>query len=116
MRNLHLGVKARKEGRVYEGQQDVCIPLWSSRHNAGPNGEWGYSPRRNMQGRECTEAVLADRALCLPNFSHLLIANEPFSVSVSLSRQAHAVASHVRKLLEDFFVHVLCALIFFQAT
>ena len=38
-----------------------------------PNGEWGYSTRCQMLGPERPEAMLPDRALYLPTFSHLLI-------------------------------------------
>jgi hypothetical protein len=33
-----------------------------------PTGEWRYSSRCHMLGRECQEAVLPDRALYLPTF------------------------------------------------
>ena len=49
-----------------------------------PNGEWGYSTRCHMLGRECPEAVLPDRALYLTTFSHLLIVNNLVSLSLSL--------------------------------
>ena len=47
-----------------------------------PNGEWGYSNRCHMLGRECPEAVLPDRALYLPTLSHLLIVNKVLSLSL----------------------------------
>jgi hypothetical protein len=49
-----------------------------------PNGEWGYSTtRRHMLEPVLLEAVLPDRASCLPTFSHLLIVNKT-SLSLSL--------------------------------
>jgi hypothetical protein len=40
-----------------------------------------------------SEAVLPDRALCLPTFSHFLIVNKTFSLSLSLSlSRARALA------------------------
>jgi hypothetical protein len=36
----------------------------------------GYSTRRHMLEPVRPEAVLPDRALCLPNFSHFLIVNK----------------------------------------
>jgi hypothetical protein len=50
-----------------------------------PNGEWGYSTRRHMLEPVRPEAVLPDRALCLPTFSHFLIVNK----LLSLSNDAH---------------------------
>ena len=46
------------------------------RRAARPNGEWGYSTRRHMLEPVRTEAVLPDRAVCLPTFSHCLIVNK----------------------------------------
>jgi hypothetical protein len=39
-------------------------------------GEWGYSTRRHMLEPVRPEAVLPDRALCLPTVSHFLIVNK----------------------------------------
>ena len=53
-----------------------------------PNEEWGYSTRRHMLEPMRPEAVLPDRALCLPTFSHFLIVNKTsisFSFFLSLS-------------------------------
>ncbi len=50
-----------------------------------PNGERGYSTRCQMLGRECPEAVLPDRALYLPTFSHFLIVNNILSLFLSRS-------------------------------
>jgi hypothetical protein len=49
------------------------------------------------------EAVLPDRALCLPTFSHLLIVNKTalsLSLSLSLARSLALVATY--KVLESF--------------
>jgi len=47
----------------------------------GPNGEWGYSTRRHMLEPVRPEAVLPDRALCLPTLCHLLLVNKLLSLS-----------------------------------
>ena len=47
-----------------------------------PNGEWGYSTRRDILEPVRPEAVLPETALCLPTFSHFLIDNK---ISLSLS-------------------------------
>jgi hypothetical protein len=59
--------------------ESPCPPMRATR----PNGELGVSTRSrcHMQGRECPEAVLPDRALYLPTFSHLLIVNKLLSLS-----------------------------------
>ena len=44
----------------------------------------GYSTRRHMLEPVRPEAVLPDRALCLPSFSHFFIVNKT-SLSLSLS-------------------------------
>jgi hypothetical protein len=66
-------VRARLPGR----------PLWNAPNKAlslvaatRPNREWGYSTRRHVLEAERPEAVLPDRALCLPTFSHFLIVNK----------------------------------------
>ena len=61
------------------------LSLCQTRRATRPNGEWGYSTRCHMLGRECPEAVLPDRALYLPTFSHLLIVNKLLSLSISLA-------------------------------
>jgi hypothetical protein len=38
--------------------------------------EWGYNTRRHMLEPVRPEAVLPDRALCLPTLSHFLIVNK----------------------------------------
>ena len=55
-----------------------------------PNGEWGFSTRRPMLEPERPEAVLPERALCLPTFSHLLIVNELLSHSL-LAPSVHLI-------------------------
>ena len=63
----------------------MCLSsLVSARRTTWPNGEWGYSTRGHMLEPVRPEAVLPDRALCLPTFSHLLIVNKT-SLSLSLS-------------------------------
>jgi hypothetical protein len=62
----------------------------------GQNGEWGYSTRRHMLEPVRPEAVLLDRALCLPTFSHLLIVHKTslsLSLSVSLSLSLSLLAA-----------------------
>jgi hypothetical protein len=54
-----------------------------------PNGEWGYSTRRHMLEPVRPEAVLPDRALCLPTFSRFLIVNK-----TSLSLSSPSTVSH----------------------
>ena len=81
-------VRAVSEERigVWDGQTDVSAPLCPPRRATWPNGEWGYSTRRHMLEPVRPEAVLPDRALCLPNFSHVFIVNKTFnSLSLSLS-------------------------------
>jgi hypothetical protein len=57
-----------------------------ARRATWPNGEWGYSTRRHMLEPLRPEAVLPDRALCLPTFSHFLIVNKTsLSLPPSLS-------------------------------
>ena len=51
----------------------LCV---AERRATWPNGEWRYSTRRHMLEPERPEAVLPDRALCLPTFSHFLIVNK----------------------------------------
>ncbi len=46
--------------------------------------------------RECPEAVLPDRALYLPPFSHLLIVNKPLLVSLLFDRQPYIRFDPVR--------------------
>jgi hypothetical protein len=50
-------------------------------HVPSSNREWEYG-RSHMLGPERPEAVLRDRAFCLPTFSHFLIVNK---TSLSLS-------------------------------
>jgi hypothetical protein len=45
----------------------------------------GYSTRRHMLGPACPEALLPDRELYLPSFSHFLIVNK----SSLAQRQRH---------------------------
>jgi len=59
-----------------------------------PNGEWESSTRRHMQEPVRPEAVLPDRALCLPTLSHSLIVNK-----LSLSLSALSLFLIVNKLL-----------------
>ena len=54
----------------------------SARRATWPNGEWGYSTRRHVLEPVRPEAVLPDRALCLPTFSHLLIVDKTSDVLV----------------------------------
>ena len=54
-------------------------------HVPSSNREWEYG-RCHMLGPERPEAVLRDRAFCLPTFSHFLIVNKTsLSLSVCLS-------------------------------
>ena len=55
------------------------------RHKAKRRGGYSTRSRCHMLGRECPEAVLRDRALYFPIFSHLLIINKLLSLSLSLS-------------------------------
>ena len=69
------------------GQTDCCLsPLVSAKacHKCQMESR-GYSTRCHMLGRERPEAVLPDRALYLPTFSHLLIVNKLLSLSISLA-------------------------------
>jgi hypothetical protein len=54
----------------------LLSPLVPARRATWPDGEWGYSTRCHMLGPECPEAVLPDRALYLPTFSHFLVVNK----------------------------------------
>ena len=65
-------------------QTFVSLLCVAARRATRPNGEWGYSTRRHMLEPVRREAVLPDRALCLPTFSHFLIVNKT-SLSLSLS-------------------------------
>jgi len=47
----------------------LCV---AARRATRPNGEWGYGTRRHMLEPVRPEAVLPDRALCLPTSSHFL--------------------------------------------
>ncbi len=47
-----------------------------------------------MLAPERAEAVSPDRALCLPTFSHFLIVNKFFSLSLSLARSLALSPSH----------------------
>jgi hypothetical protein len=58
----------------------LCV---AERRATRPNGEWRYSTCRHMLEPERPEAVLPDRALCLPTLSHFLIVNKLFSLSLS---------------------------------
>jgi hypothetical protein len=60
----------------------LCV---AERRATRPNGEWGYSTRRQILGPERPEAVLPDKAFYLPTLSHLLIVNKPLSLSLSFS-------------------------------
>ena len=61
----------------------LCV---AERRATRPNGEWGYSTRRHMLGRERPETVSAARGVVLTaTFSHLLIVNKLLSPSLSLS-------------------------------
>ena len=83
-RNLRPRAEAQPTGRAvskerlgsWDGQMAVWAPLHPSRRATWPNGECGYSTRCHMLGPERQEAVLPDRALYLPTFSHFLIVNK----------------------------------------
>jgi len=62
----------------------LSISLSLVRRATWPNGEWGYINRRHMLEPVRPEAVLPDRASCLPTFSHFLIVNKT-SLTHSLS-------------------------------
>jgi hypothetical protein len=47
-----------------------------ARRATWPTGAWGYNTRRHMLEPVRPEAVLPDRALCLPTLSHFLIVNK----------------------------------------
>ena len=59
--------------------------VWALLCAATASGGWGYSSRRHMLEPVRPEAVLPDRALCLPTFSHFSIVNKLLSLSLSLS-------------------------------
>jgi hypothetical protein len=70
---------------------DECLrPLVPARRATWPKLRAGYSTCCHMPGPECAEAVLHDRAVFLPAFSHFLIVNKT-SRALSLSR-ARALA------------------------
>ena len=91
-RNLRPRVEARPTGRAGSKEQ---LGDWDAQtHVSDPcpakachTAKWrvGYSPRCYMLGRECPQAVLPDRALYLPTFSHLLIVNKLLSRSLARS-------------------------------
>ena len=68
------------------GRTGACLsPLVPARRATWPNGEWGYSARRHTLEPVRPEAVLPDRALYLPTFTHLLIVNKLLSLSLQTS-------------------------------
>ena len=110
-----------EEGETFEGKKNVsyffaCKVIWEKKNSfhyslvparratpplsvwpippisVWPNGEWGYSNRWHKLGPERPEAVLPDRALCLPTFRHSLIVMKP-SLSLSLSLIGQAAES-----------------------
>ncbi len=90
-RNLRPRAEARPTGRRLQraagglGWTDGDLsPPVSARRTTWPDREWGYSTRRHTLEPVRPEAVLPDRALCLPTFSHFLIVNKT-SLSLSLS-------------------------------
>ena len=55
-----------------------------------PTGEWGYWTCRPYAGDVRPEAVLPDKAVCLPTLSDFLIVNKTsLSLSLSLFKQMH---------------------------
>ncbi len=68
------------------GTDNACLSP-PPRQTTWPTGEWGYSIRRPSYAGPVRpvrpEAVLPDRALYLPTFSHFLIVNK---TALSLSR------------------------------
>jgi hypothetical protein len=69
--NLRPRAVARRSGRA-----GGLSPLVSARRATWPNGEWGCSTRRHMLEPVHPGAVLPDRVLCVPTFSHFLIVNK----------------------------------------
>jgi hypothetical protein len=57
-------------GRTDAGLSPLIVP---QRRARWPSGEWGYSTRRHMLEPVRPEAVLPDRTLYLPTFSHITL-------------------------------------------
>ncbi len=63
-----------------------------------PNGEWGYSTRRQCWATSAQRRCHPEEALYLPNFSHVfvnLIVNKLFSLSLSLSLARSLARDHI---------------------
>jgi len=73
----------------------LCV---AERRATRPNGEWGYSTRRQCWAMSAQRRCHPQEALYLPTFSHLLIVNKLFSLSLSLSLYIY-IYMYIYKLL-----------------